>query len=188
MPTSVRVIRVACWGAAAIFMIVLGVRDLGPGRTIVRTARLDAATPAISVFGPPSRVVLAPDAVRVVGEPIYVNVRLPRWFRRATVDLAYENPDGLPLRLGVVTHPTAWQFVFPAPEESNPVGAFPLPTEGELEGAHVSFDLQRAWQVERNVSRFIITAPGASSEHPVIIRSLRVTAERDPMCLGRFCV
>ncbi|MDO8599538.1 MAG: hypothetical protein Q7S02_05505, partial [bacterium] len=131
------------------------------------------------------------------GEPAYVNLRIPRWFRRATLELQYENPHALPFRLGVRTHPIAWAFHFP---ESYPLSrragrdrSLPLPegrgeTIGEVEVRRVPFDLQRAWQVERNVYRFVLSAPGASVERPIVIHGLRMTAERDPVCVGRICI
>ncbi|MFH1098940.1 MAG: hypothetical protein V1723_03400 [Candidatus Uhrbacteria bacterium] len=223
---NTKIIRFFIWSAAVIFLMALAARDLQLDRTIdVAVDKFDRATPYVSTFGPNARVERSGDAVRVVGEPVYVNVRLPRWFKRATIELAYENPTGLSaIALGVRTHPTLWQFEFPQPEEAHPlmlplpslansgsrpargggersnspIQEFPpLPTGGGVRGGGASaepqviripFELQRGWQVERNVYQFILSTPGASTERPLIIRAFRVIAERDPICLGRLCI
>jgi len=175
-------VRVTAWLAAAAFLFVLVLRDLQLDRRLDVVARLDRATPYVSLLGPPVRVGLSADRVQVIGDPVYVNLRIPRWFRRATLELRYENPYALPLRVGVRTHPTLWALQFPTPSSSPPEsggGSFVL---------RVPFDLQRAWQVERNVYRFVLSTPGARPEQPLTIHALRVTAEREPICLGRLCV
>lgn len=180
------------WGSAGAFLLALALRDLQLDRTLVLEARLDRATPYLSTLGPPARVVQGEKrpqesfSVHVVGEPVYVNLRIPRWFRRATVELTYENSSNIPLKLGVRTHPTQWAFEFPEPLPLS----LPLPEgRGEtIRTLRVPFALQRAWQVERNVYRFVLSAPGVSAEQPIVIHALRVTAEREPVCVRRFCV
>ncbi|MBI4449505.1 hypothetical protein HY634_00420 [Candidatus Uhrbacteria bacterium] len=193
-----RSIRPLVWVVAGTFIIALALRDLQVDRRLDVMARLDRATPYLSTLGPPSRVALSVDRTTVLGEPVYVNLRIPRWFRRVTVELQYENPNNLPLRFGVRTHPTEWAFQFPEPEphllalRTNPL-SLPLPeargeSVSEVKTLRVPFDLQRAWQVERNVYRFVLSAPGANAEQPIVIYGLRVTAERNPICLGGWCI
>lgn len=184
-----RSIRFVAWVAAALLLLALALRDLQLDRRLDISARFDRATPYLSTFGPPARVELegkkrysVPFSVRVVGEPVYVNLRIPRWFRRATVELAYENPGNIPFKLGVRTHPTQWAFQFPDALNC------PTPGVGRSTCLHVPFDLQRSWQVERNVYRFVLSAPGVSAEQPIVIRGLRVVAEREPVCIGRLCI
>jgi hypothetical protein len=179
---GVRFIRAAAWIAAGLFLIALAARDLQLDRTLevfADTLR-NRATPYVSPFGPPSRVDASSSDVLVVGEPVYVNVRLPRWFRRAMLELRYQNPNALPLRVGVRTHPTQWAFQFPEPQ--------PPVIDGAVTILRIPFNLQRAWQVERNVYRFVLSAPSVGIEQPIVIHGLRVTAERDPICLGKFCL
>ncbi len=195
-----RVVRIGIWSIVAVFLVALALRDLQLDRRLDVVARLDRATPYVSTLGPPVRVALSADRANIIGEPVYVNLRIPRWFRRATVELRYENPGNLPLRFGVRTHPTQWAFQFPTPSPDARAGAGrslpgPRPQAGgspERGGGplvlRVPFDLQRAWQVERNVYRFVLSAPGVSAEQPIIVHGLRVTAERDPVCVGRFCL
>lgn len=173
------IVRWAAWCAAALFIVVLIIRDIGPSRRVVLDARFDRATPRVSVFGPPVRVELARDHARIIGEPVYVNVRLPRWYRSAVVNIAYENPSRLPVRIGVRTDAMAWTY---------DLREAPPPDDGGMVAAREVFALERAWQVERNVYQFIIAAPGASADRALTIRSFRVTAQRDPICLGRLCV
>ncbi|MDO8462782.1 MAG: hypothetical protein Q7S96_00710 [bacterium] len=201
-----RNIRWAVWIVAVGFLLILALRDLQLDRRFDVVAQLDRATPYLSFLGPPVRVELSADRVNVIGEPVYVNLRIPRWFRRATVELRYENPGDIPLRFGVRTHPTQWAFQFPEPE-FHPL-ALPLPEGGgekekifppvppgggawgggEIVTMRIPFELQRAWQVERNVYRFVLSAPGASSEQPIIVHGLRVIAEREPVCLAGICL
>lgn len=189
-----RNIRLVVWGAAALFLIALALRDLQLDRSLVLEARLDRATPYLSTFGPPARVIQEKRpqesfSVRIIGEPVYVNLRIPRWFRRATVELVYENTHSLPFKLGVRTHPTQWAFQFP---ESLPIGDFKFEISDsekvEVKTLRVPFALQRAWQVERNVYRFVLSVPGVNPEQPIVIRGLRVTVERDPICFGQLCL
>lgn len=174
-----RLIRYTLWGAAGVFLLVLALRDLQLDRTLdASVARFDRATPYLSTFGPNARVARTRDGVRVVGEPVYVYLRIPRWFRRVTVEFAYENPAGLPeVRFGPRTHPTSWAF-----------DLHPISMEGSLVRAELPFTLQRSWQTERNEYQFLLSAPGANAERPIVLRSLRVTATRDPVCVARWCV
>ncbi|MDO8622079.1 MAG: hypothetical protein Q7R80_02515 [bacterium] len=201
-----RMVRTCCWLGVSAFLLVLALRDLQVDRRLDVVARLDRATPYLSLLGPPVRVGLLADRVNVIGEPVYVNLRIPRWFRRATVELRYENPGQLPLRFGVRTHPVLWAFEFPEPESLPlalplPVGGGekekvfpPVPPGGGVRGGggivtmRIPFELQRSWQVERNVYRFVLSAPGANVEQPIVIHGLRVTAERDPICFSRLCL
>ena len=192
-----QIIRWSMWSFAVAFLFVLALRDLGPGRTMVFVAKLDRATPSVSTFGPPARVVLAREGVRVVGEPVYVNVRMPRWFSRAVVEIVYENPTALAeVAVGPRTDPTQWLFELRSVED-----ALRHPPNGPVKGdgvevvrdgvfvrARVRFALSRSWQVERNVYQLVVAAPGAGPERPLVIHSFRVTAERDPLCMGKFCV
>lgn len=175
-------VRACVWLAAIVFLGFLTLRDLQLNRQLDVVARLDRATPYLSTLGPPVRVALSSDHATVIGEPVYINLRIPRWFRRATVELEYENPHNLPFKLGVRTHLTAWAFEFPTPSSS------PSERGGGSLVLRVPFELQRAWQVERNVYRFVLSAPGVSAEQPIVIHALRVTAEREPICFGRFCL
>lgn len=177
-----RSMRVVVWVCAAIFLLALALRDLQFDRKLVLEARMDRATPYLSTLGPPARVALSFDRVALSAEPVYVNLRIPRWFRRVTVELEYENPSELALRFGVRTHPTQWAFQFPESVDCSTPGV------EQSTCLRVPFELQRAWQVERNVYRFVLSAPGVSAEQPIIVRGLRVTAERDPVCIGAFCV
>lgn len=175
-----RTIRIVVWLAAVAFFAALALRDLQLDRRLDLEARLDRATSYLSLFGPPARVDASSSDVVVVGEPVYVNLRIPRWFRRATVELEYENPSDLPITFGVRTHPIQWAFQFPDVQDCSTPGV------GQ-KCMRIPFNLQRAWRVERNVYRFVLSAPGVSPERPLVIHSLRVIAERDPMCIGRFC-
>lgn len=203
--SGMRIIRILVWAAAALFLLALTLRDLQLDRRLDIVAQLDRATSYLSTFGPPSRVALSSqssdgtmsDRAALSAEPVYVNLRIPRWFRRATVELEYENPSNIPFKLGVRTHPTQWAFHFPEPEFL-PL-KLPLP-EGRGETAECStpgveqrcvrvpFELQRAWQVERNMYRFVLSAPGVSAERPIVVRGLRVVAERDAICLAKVCI
>ncbi len=191
-----RAIRVIVWLATAVFLAALAVRDVQLDRMLEVSADTirNRATPYVSAFGPPSRVDASSGTVLLIGEPVYVNLRIPRWFRRAIVEIQYENPRGLPLKLGVRTHPIAWAFHFPEPETLPTSGFSYTPSSSPPESGGgplvlwVPFDLQRAWQVERNVYRFVFSAPGASVEQPIIVHGLRVTAERDPICLAGACL
>ncbi|MDO8599616.1 MAG: hypothetical protein Q7S02_05915, partial [bacterium] len=100
-----RAIRVIVWFTAAAFLVALAVRDVQLDRTLEVSANTfqNRATPYVSTFGPPSRVDASGGEVLLIGEPAYVNLRIPRWFRRATLELQYENPHALPFRLGVRT-------------------------------------------------------------------------------------
>jgi hypothetical protein len=191
------IIQWLVWGAAGAFLFVLALRDVQLDRTLeVAVERFDRATSYLSTFGPNARVERTRDAVRITGEPVYVTLRMPRWFREVVVEIAYENPTELPeVEIGPRTHPTSWQFDLRSledrrdaygPDES---GAEVVVRQfGNLIRAQVPFTLHRNWQVERNVYQFLVSVSGASPERPIIIRSLRVTAKREPICIGRLCL
>ncbi|MDO8425178.1 MAG: hypothetical protein Q7T01_01540 [bacterium] len=198
--TKQRVLRAVLWAAAAALLVVLALRDVQLDRTVTVEADVvrNRTTPYLTAFGPPPRVARQPEQSEVflVGEPVYVNLRLPRWFRRITVTLRYDNEHQVPFRVGVRTHPERWEFdvktvdggvVGDAVLVQHPdVVRAGLP--GEVGVVQIPFTLQRAWQVERNVYRVIFSAPGVSPARPIRIRALSVTAERDPFCLGPWCL
>lgn len=175
-----RGIRVTVWGTALLFLLTLALRDLQLDRKLVLEARMDRATPYLSTLGPPARVELARDGVRMTGEPVYVNLRIPRWFRSVMVELEYDDPGARPLKLGVRTHPTQWAFEFPPPLSQK--------WDATTHTLLVPFHFQRAWQVERNVYRFVLSAPGVSAEQPIVIRKIRVIASRGRFCMSRSCL
>lgn len=186
-------VRLATWGGAVIFLAILGLRDLGLSRQMRLEARLDQNTPRLSVFGPPARVELATDQVRVIGEPVYFSVLLPRWYRAVEVEISYpakQNDDFSAIRLGPRTHPKEWQYnLVNFSDAADTMAAESSVGDGEtMNVVTIPFTLNRFWQVERNIFQFILSVPGVSSERPFIIRSLNVIAKRDPICLGRFCV
>lgn len=193
-----RIIRVIVWVAAAMFLIALSLRDLQLDQIIVAEARWDRATAYLSQIGPRARVAVdATDPAWVVltGEPAYVELRVPRWFRRATVEIAYVNHRANVVRVGVRTHPTEWRYDVKTVEGGEVNGQLlaqhpdvTVERTGTITTARIPLTLDRRWQVSRNTYQIILSVPGLSAERPVSLQSLRITAERDPVCVGAWCL
>ncbi|MFH1430587.1 MAG: hypothetical protein ABIG71_03645 [Candidatus Uhrbacteria bacterium] len=176
---------------AGCVLVVLALRDVQLDRELVMDSKLDRATPYLSTFGPAPRVETDGASVRLIGEPAYVDLRMPRWFHDATIELTYENPSAVPFRLGVRTHPTVWQFDVKTIDGGDVNGMVlerhmdvVSPRDGVVV---VPFTFSRSWQ-DRNVYRLIFSAPGVSEEQPITIRGMRVVAMRAPICGFGFCL
>lgn len=183
-------IRVVLWGSASALLLALAIRDFQLDRVLTASAdTFDNRTTAyLSPLGPPSRIDASRGAMTVVGEPIYVNLRLPRWFDRVVLELEYENPRGLPMRVGVRTHPVRWEYSVKTLEGGERHSDVEVTTDGSVRTARIPFTLPRTWQTERNVYQLILSIPGATPETPLTVRALRITAERDPICIALLCV
>ncbi|MDO8463521.1 MAG: hypothetical protein Q7S96_04630 [bacterium] len=196
MTISRQTIRFALWACAGLFLVLLAARDVQLDRKFEAHADSveNRSTPSVTSFGPPPRVALTPatSGVLLIGEPVYADVRLPRWFERVTLTLRYDNDHGVPFRVGVRTHPELWQFDVKTVDGGVVNGAELVVHPDvlrEMDGTvRIPFTLERSWQVERNVYRFIFSAPGISAERPIVIRDLTVTAERDAMCFMGVCL
>lgn len=190
-----RTIRIGAGIAAALFIAALAAHDLQFDRELdlrVDTIR-NHANRYLSPVGPGARVTLGEDGIHVVGEPVYVTARLPRWFDAVDVEVTYAyDPTSIsgPIQLGPRTNPTAWQYQlvqFPDPTGMEPpVGV--RSSGAPLHRVRIPFALDRRWQVERNAYQFLLSVPGVSVDHPFVIHALRVIATRDPICFGGFCV
>ncbi|MBI2482565.1 hypothetical protein HYV74_00110 [Candidatus Uhrbacteria bacterium] len=185
-------IRRTAWASACFFLLALAARDVQWDRRLVLTADVwqNRTTRYLTSFGPPVRVNVGPEGLGLVGEPVYVNLRLPRWFRRVVVEVQYTNAANTSFRVGVRTHPTQWSLLLKTVEPSagDPVRD-PEVVVTEQDGvttARIPFALTRAWQTERNTYRLVLVA--APAEQPIRILGFRVLAERDPICVGRWCL
>jgi hypothetical protein len=200
---KVPVLRIVVWSIAVVFFVFLFGRDVQLDRTLFVSADTvgNRATSYVSEFGPPPRVELAGGGVRLTGEPVYVNVRLPRWFTRTTLMLTIDNPSDLVLRVGPRTHPDLWQFdvktvsrVTNDEERETDDGdvsarrVHPDVERVDEQTVRVTFELARSWQVERNVYRFIFSAPGVSAENPITIRDLSFVSVREALCFRSWCL
>lgn len=189
MANARRLIRFGCWGAAAFFLVALGIRDLQLDRVI--PAGLDTLrnrpTAYLSAIGPPVRVDASSGDIFVIGEPVYMTLRVPRWFDRVIVEFRYDHSD-LPLRVGVRTHPVRWEYAVKTVTGGERHPDVDIVEDGPVQTMRVPFTLERSWQVERNAYQFILSIPGASPGRPFIVHAWRMTAERDPICVGSWCV
>ncbi|MBI4433306.1 hypothetical protein HY632_00885 [Candidatus Uhrbacteria bacterium] len=187
-------VRRLAWGAALALLVFLAVRDVQLDRRLEVAADTvqNRTTNYLTAFGPPVRVAVREGSVWLVGQPVYSNLRLPRWFHRIVLEVRYENPQNALMRVGVRTHPTQWSLLLKTIDTGGvdeiAVDADVTTTrEGAVTVARIPFTLLPAWQVERNTYRLVFVH-SSTEEQPLRLRGVRVIAERDSWCWGSWCI
>ncbi|MDO8581691.1 MAG: hypothetical protein Q7S16_02340 [bacterium] len=116
---------------------------------------------------------------RMFVEPATFAVKLPRKFKRATVEVLYKKDAAQPLRVGVRMHPEKWAW-----------DIHDLEVVGEENGwtrGRVRFEnIGRAAFTDGKL-QFLLNAPGLfENGQEVALTEIRVIAEKDPITLSNF--
>jgi hypothetical protein len=162
--------RCICW---AFVVGVLGfflVMEIGISH--IRTVETDFLEPSrsFSAVGPPTRVDGYDSgcaALRIVGEPVYVDVRLPRLARLATVTVWGSN--GTPVRPSVGVE-----------QDGVIVALTPLLTETSEDTytpSRATLDLSRLKKTDGAI-RLALSLPSLATTTPFFLHQLRVTTIR----------
>lgn len=153
------------WGIAALVFMLLGLRDFQIDGALDVKTDFRRPTPYVSLLGPPTRVAYHDtDGVRIVAEPVYFDLRLPRWFRNADVTVLWSGQ-------GATTTPRLGVWLDPEhPDRTDaPVALFA--------SSSATFPLHILPR-SRYGLRLLIAAPGVSSSTPIIVTGLVVHATR----------
>ncbi len=127
---------------------------------------ITGGTSQLSPFGPPTRLA----GRTVVAEPLYVDARIPVFFRRVSVEARLLNSAYDPSMARIAIElPGGGLHFLPTTVEVSPIDAgFVLRAEGDIA------DLP----VEARRFRFLLSVPGVTSERPLTLDSFTVTAAR----------
>lgn len=116
---------------------------------------------------------------RMFVEPVTFDVRLPRKFQAATVDLVYKKDEAQPLRLGVRLDPEKWSWAI--------YDVKPISQEGEWMVGRVRFDDLTTADFSGQKLHFLVNAPGLfEAGREITLTEIRVTVEKEPITLNNF--
>ena len=153
------------WLVVFFILVILILRDVQLDGVLEVQTDFQNPTPYVSLLGPPSRVRVQGGQIAVVSEPVYFDLRLPRWFTTATLRFSWETSASSSPVLGVWLDPEH-------PDRPDAPVAL-LPTRD----ASVIVPLRIAPRSRYGV-RLLISAPGVSSSTPLFIQSLDIHATR----------
>jgi hypothetical protein len=159
-----------CWGLVVGLLLFFLVMEVGISPT--RTMETDFVHPSrsFSAVGPPTRVDGYDDgrvALRIVGEPVYVDVRVPRLAQLATVTVWGSNDAPLRPSVGVE-------------QDGVIVALTPLLTETSEDAytpSHATLDLSSLKKTDGAI-RLALSLPSLATTTPFFLHQLRVTTIR----------
>lgn len=125
-------------------------------------------TPYFSILKPQARIIMS-EKNKVVGEPIWFDVSLPRDFQRANLEISYKDDYGYKLKIGPNIG-ADWDF-----QEFNNI----INEDGYKIG-RVGFDLAGK-NINNGKLRFEIIAPDLNASRPIFIKEVKITFERQPL-------
>lgn len=151
--------------------------DIQLGRRLDVSSDFSRATPYFSLLGPPTRVGLENGAQRFFAEPVYFDLRLPRWFSHATVEATWTKD----IRL-----------------DDPQLGVSLDPSDDRLEGKFALYPMARVGKEEDNVvsrveinlgslprsrygCRLFFSVPGADKDTQFFLSGVTVHAVRGPL-------
>ncbi len=112
-------------------------------------------------------------------EPVTFDVKLPRRFTSATVELVYKKSADQPLRLGVRLDPEKWSWAI---RDVVPIG-----TKGEWTVGQVQFDDLATADFSGNKLHFLLNAPGLfEADREITLTDIRVTVQKEPLTVRNF--
>lgn len=160
-----RLIRTILWPVAAFVFVLLVLRDVQPDGALDIHTDFRRPTPYVSLLGPPTRVDFRDSDLLVVAEPVYFDLRLPRWFATATLRLSYTTEATSTPTLGV------WLDPLHPDRPDAPIAL--LPTVNGVAELNL-----KKYPRSRYGHRLFIAASGVTSSTPLVIYSLDVYATR----------
>lgn len=124
--------------------------------------------PAISGLGPPPRVKMVDGYQLILDSPVYFDLRVPRWWNQARIELIYQEVDRQLIELAGKVGPE-WQY-----DPKKPVITIDL-GDG-FKQAIFEFDLNTLYQ-KKNIRRFLISTAGELRDE-IKIKSIKVILNR----------
>ena len=151
----------------------LFIQDIQLDRQLSIRTDFSGATPYFSALGPPTRVEREGEANRFFAEPVYFDLRLPRWFSEAEVKFRWRADDLPDPKIGVALEPS----------DDNIQGRFTLfdtKRVSEEDGFVVSETTLPIASLPRTRYgvRVFFSVPGVSREIPFFVESVVVVARR----------
>lgn len=115
---------------------------------------------------------------RMFVEPVTFDVKLPRKFKSATVELVYKKDTEQQLRLGIRMHPKKWAWEIRDLEEREEDGW----TVGR-----VVFENLSTVDFAGNKLHFLVNAPGLfETKREILLTEIRVVVEKEPVQFANF--
>ncbi len=132
------------------------------------TAVLGQDRPMISSLGPPARVRLEDDYQIILDSPVYFDLRSIRWWKKAQIELVYQEVTRRLLGIGGSTA-EEWQY-----DVKKPVTVIDLGNGWQK--AIFYFDLNSIYQ-QKNIKRFLISSDGQIRDE-LKIKSIKIILRR----------
>lgn len=151
--------------ACIIFWVLVFIQNIVPSGKFEASTDFNNTNPWLPGLRPIERVV---NRNTIIGDPIYLDIKLPTRFDQLRVRLNYENQSGGDFRVGIFTNKDKWQILFAKQQD----------------GEYV-FDL-RGLSLEKNIIPIVFGAPKATTDKPVIIKKMEIIASKPALGLERL--
>jgi hypothetical protein len=150
-----------------LFVFLLAQNLVWSGKLEIQTD-FSKFTPYFSILKPQPRIILN-EGNKVIGEPIWFDVSLPRDFQKASLELIYKDDNGYKFKIGPNIG-ADWDF-----KELNNI----IDKDGYKIGS-VDFDMAGK-NINNGKLRFTITIPNFDTNKPIYIKNIKMTFERQPL-------
>lgn len=175
---TVRFFRILFWSAAVLIFLLAAFRAYPPSGVIAVSTDFTRRTAHISGLEPAGRARYESGGYRIVREPVYFDMRFPRFFKDARVFFSWRKDASLPdPALGV------WLDVSDMDNPDPPIVLLPTRVVREDNGWQVSEARVPLSKVPktRAGAHMVISIPGADASRAFIIREMQVVASRKPL-------
>lgn len=156
-------------------------KDLGISGRLDVVYDFSHDSPFIKRLWPPGRVLPiefqnGAAVQRMIIDPVFVNVRLPRLYRDATVEVIFQKPEEQELKIGIRVRPDGWYW------EIRPLQIEPAEKPGFFRG-RVTFENLRKFDVtDDGEIYFLLNAPNLlESGRSILFTEFRVIAIKEPL-------
>jgi len=159
---SIRIIFIL---VTAILFVFLLAQDLAWSGKLEINTDFTKFSPRISILKPQPRIILA-EGNKVIGEPIWFDVSLPRDFQKASLEIVYQDDYDYLFKIGSNTG-ADWDY-----KELTDIIA-----DGNNKIGKADFDMAGK-NVNNGKLRFSITIPNFDVNKPIYIKSIKMIFER----------
>jgi len=159
---SIRIIFIL---ATAILFVFLLAQDMVWSGKLEINTDFTKFSPRISILKPQPRIILA-EGNKVIGEPIWFDVSLPRDFQKASLEIVYQDDYDYLFKIGSNTG-ADWDY-----KELTDIIA-----DGNNKIGKADFDMAGK-NVNNGKLRFSITIPNFDVNKPIYIKSIKMIFER----------
>lgn len=159
---SVRILLVLA--AIYLFIFLIAQNLVWSGKLEIQTD-FSKFTPYFSILKPQPRIILE-QGNKIIGEPIWFDVSLPRDFQKASLQITYNDDYGYTLKIGPNIG-ADWDF-----KELNNI----IDKDGYKMGS-ADFDMAGK-NINNGKLRFSLTIPNFDTNRPVYIKDIKMTFER----------